>query len=508
MKVRIFRLFVWVFVMMAVFAMPAGGEEVSNQAMQDQIRALKQMVLELQKRIQHLEAGRSKTKGGETSAKKAPSESEPPKKTTAKAPTGAKKSALPRSTSAKAGKVHKGVPMPGEEKLQPVGAKPPAPLDIAGHEVRVGISGAIQADVIHDFNAVGLKPGDGQAREFITALIPVGGPATDITNRTTFSPNQSYLTGWAETDTPFGPFKVYANVNLMGSTTEPEFQVYKIYGEWGWLKAGLDYTLWINQAAIPNTLDFEGPNAAPEMRYTQGSLKIPLRPGAEKPELFFTVGAEDAQADMTLPAGVTPVNQFPAVVGKFSYEPDWTHIELAGLYRRLKAEGAGYDQSIDGWGVAFSGSVDTWGQDNFIWGLEYGDALGAYIQDTAGLGLDAAPVSATNTTLRAITAFGAWGAYQHWWTRSLRSSATYGFVRLNSDFDLLQPPEFAGTGTYKQTQYASMNLVWSPWPPFDVGLEYMFGHRTVTDLTAVDDSTTGQNHRVQFTMRWNFDWER
>jgi hypothetical protein len=292
----------------------------------------------------------------------------------------------------------------------------------------------------------------------------------------------------------------------MGSTTEPEFQVYKVYGEWGWLKAGLDYTLWLNQAAIPSTLDFEGPNAAPENRFTQASLKIPLRPGAEKHELFFTVGAEDAEADMTLPTGVNPVNQFPAVVGKLSYEPDWTQMELAGLYRRLKAEGPGYDQSVDGWGVSFSGSVDTWGSDNFVWGIEYGEALGAYMQDTSGLGLDAAPVSATNPDLKAIPAFGVWAGYQHWWSKSLRSSATYGLVRLDSDFDLWPNPK--DTGTYKQTQYASMNLVWSPWPPFDVGLEYMFGQRIVTDNTAVDGSTTGQNHRVQFTMRWNFGWER
>jgi len=494
-----------IFFVVTVFVMPARGEEVSGGGMQDEIKALKQMVLDLQKRIQRLEADRVKPEGPAATAGTKPVGTKPKKVSTSKAQTGLDE-IVPVQSSAKVQKSAKRAPLLKSEKPEELGAKPPAPLDIAGHEVRVGISGAIQADAIHDFNALGLKPGDGQAREFITALIPVGGPASDITNRTTFSPNQTYLTGWAETDTPWGPFKVYADVNLMGSTTEPEFQIYKAYGQWGWLKAGLDYTLWINQAAIPNTLDFEGPNAAPENRFTQASLKIPLRPGAEKRQLFFTIGAEDAGADMTLPAGVTPVNQFPAVVGKFSYEPDWAHIELAGLYRRLKAEGVGYDQSIDGWGVAFSGSVDTWGNDNFIWGLEYGDALGAYIQDTSGLGLDAAPVSATNTTLRAISAFGAWGAYQHWWSKSLRSSATYGFVRLNSDFDLCPDP--AGTGTYKQTQYASMNLVWSPWPPFDVGLEYMFGHRMVTDQTAVDGSTTGQNHRVQFTMRWNFDWER
>jgi len=505
MGVRAFRWCVWGFIMVAVFVMPVRAEEVTGGVMQDEIRALKQMVLELQERIQNLEADRVKPESAKlTPAETMPTASKTPREATAKPPADMR--IVPKLSSVKIQKTAKKAPMPKEKMPEEMGANAPAPLELGGHKVRVGIAGAIQADVIHDFNALGLKPGDGQAREFITANIPVGGPAADITNRTAFSPNQSYLNGWAETDTPWGPFRVYADVNLMGSTTEPQFQLYKAYGQWGWLKAGLDYTLWLNQAAIPSTLDFEGPNAAPENRFTQASLKIPLRLSAGKREFFFTVGVEDAAADMTLPTGVTAVNQFPAVIGKFSYEPDWAHIELAGLYRRLKAEGTGYEQSIDGWGMAFSGSIDTWGDDNFIWGLEYGDALGAYMQDTSGLGLDAAPVSPTNSTLRAISAFGAWGAYQHWWSKSLRSSATYGFVRLNSDFDLWPSP--AGTGTYKQTQYASMNLVWSPWPPFDVGLEYLFGHRTVTNPTAVDGGTTGHDHRVQFTMRWNFDWER
>ena len=481
-------------------AVPAA--EVPDAALQDEIQALKQMVLELQKRVRELEADRAKPVR------------EP-------APTVQKTEPGPETTPV----VQKAAPEP--EKQAPVkparqprikvGARPPektgkrvaeapAPLEIGGRQVRVGIAGAVQADVIHDFNAVGLKPGGNLEREFITANIPVGGPAKDFTNRTGFSPNQSFLSGYAETDTPWGPFRVYADVNLFKSATDTEFQIYKAYGQWGWLKAGLDYSIWLNQAALPDTLDFEGPNAAPEVRFTQASLKIPLRPASEKRDLFFTVGVEDAQGDMTLPTGVTAVDQFPAVVGKLSYEPDWAQIELGGLYRRLKAEGSGYDHSVNGWGVMLSGSIDTWKNDNLILGGLYGNALGAYIQDTAGLGLDAAPSSAADSSLKAIPAFGLWAAYQHWWSPSLRSTATYGFVRLDDDFDLW--PQTDDTGTYKQTHYASANLIWSPWPPFDVGIEYLFGHRAVTDRTAVDGSTTGQNHRIQFTMRWNFDWHR
>ena len=495
MRVKMFRFWSLVPAIIVALATIAPAAEVSDSAVQDEIKALKKMVLELQKRVHELEADRVK-----------PVMEPSPTVQKAEPAPGEKVPARPAQPRIKVGA--RPYLKPGKPVAAKEGAESPAPLEIGGRQVRVGIAGAIQVDVIHDFNAVGLKPGGNLEREFITADIPVGGPARDITNRTGFSPNQSFLSGWAETDTPWGPFRVYADVNLMGSVTDTEFQIYKAYGEWGWLKAGLDYSIWLNQSAIPDTLDFEGPDAAPEVRFTQASLKIPLRPASEKRDLFFTVGVEDAQADMTLPGGanITSVDQLPAIIGKLSYEPDWAHVELGGLYRRLKAQGAGYDQTVNGWGVILSGSIHTWKNDSLILGGLYGNALGAYIQDTAGLGLDAAPASTADSSLKAIPAFGAWAAYQHWWSQSLRSTATYSFVRLDSDFDLW--PNTAGTGTYKQTHYVSANLIWSPWPPFDVGLEYLFGHRTVTDRTAVDGSTTGQNHRLQFTMRWNFDWKR
>lgn len=492
MRAKIFRFWFLIPAILAAFAISVPAAEISDSAIQDEIKDLKKMVLELQKRVRELEADRVKPGAGASPTVKT-AEPEP------------KKSIPARTSHPKVKTPVKATPEAEKLVVAKLGDKAPAPLEIGGKQVRVGISGAVQVDVIHDFNAVGLKPGGSVEKEFITGNIPVGGPASELTNRTGFSPNQSKLTGWAETDTPWGPLKVYADVNLFGSVTETEFQIYKAYGEWGWLKAGLDYTLWLNQASIPDTLDFEGPNVIPETRFTQARLKIPLQLDAKKRELFFTIGVEDAPGEITLPAKSSSVStdQFPAVIGKLSYEPDWAHIELGGLYRRLGAEGPGYDQSVNGWGVILSGSIDTWENDSIILGGLYGQALGAYMQDTSGLGLDAAPTA--NQNLKAIPAFGVWAAYQHWWAKSLRSTATYGLVRLDSDFDEL--PNTPG-GTYKQTQYASVNLIWSPWTPFDVGLEYMFGHRTITDRTAVYGSTTGQNHRVQFTMRWNFDWER
>ncbi len=122
-----FRLFIWVSVMVAVFAMPAQAEEVSGRAMQDEIRALKQMVLELQKRIRRLEADHTKTGGTEASATMTPAASKPEKEARAKAPE-PRKIVPVRSLPAKAQKTAKTTPMPGDGKPEEIGAKPPAPL--------------------------------------------------------------------------------------------------------------------------------------------------------------------------------------------------------------------------------------------------------------------------------------------------------------------------------------------------------------------------------------------
>ena len=220
MRVKVFRFCFLIPAILAIFAAIVSAADLSESAMQDEIKALKKMVIELQKRVRELEADRIKPGAGVSPAVKK-SEPEPRRGVPAKT------SHPKRKTSAES-------PPEAEKPVQAkAGSKAPAPLEIGGHQVRVGIAGAIQADVIHDFNAVGLTPGGSLEREFITANIPVGGPAAELTNRTGFSPNQSYLTGWAETDTPWGPFRVYADVNLFGSTTETEFQIYKAYGEWG-----------------------------------------------------------------------------------------------------------------------------------------------------------------------------------------------------------------------------------------------------------------------------------
>ncbi len=443
----------------------------------------------------------------------------------------------------------------------------PKPLDLAGHQVEIGVTGSLWFDGLHDFQAMGLETTQSMPREFIPAVIPVTGAATQQDNRTGFSPNQTNFESWVQTPTEFGQLKLYTKLNLAELATTTEFQVYKAYAEWGWLKAGLDYTLFLNQSAAPDNLDYEGPNAIPYVRPPNISLKIPLEAFALPSNHFIVLGMETAPADVTLPNQIkgtqfrfVPQNTFiannffsaadlsddgdepnplgdttnfgaddklPVLISKWVYQPDWAHIELAGLYRRIGAVGSYgtkdnpdyYSSAVNGWGVALSGKIDTWGSDSIILAGQMGQALGAYSQDTAGLGLDAAPINGDYppSPLKPIGAVGAWAAYEHWWTNVLRSTATYGYLALDSGFAQIYNPQ----GTYLHTHYASANIIWSPIPSVDVGLAYLFGIRRITaeSYNNLPGGPPGgsegsppfyreaHNHRLQVTIRWNFGYQ-
>ena len=368
------------------------------------------------------------------------------------------------------------------------------------------LDGSTQLDVIHDFQTLGLDPTSGVEREFITADIPVGGSASRP-NRTALSVNQTFLEANVTASTPLGGLTGYARANLARSITKTDFQVYIAYAKLGWWKFGRDYTLALNQSAYPDTLDFETSNVIPWLRYNQLSVTVPGEALGASPFASWVLGIEDAEVDLTLPSSVISVRASgsnPSFVTKLVYRRDRTHLELAAMYRRLDAEGVDYESRVDSWGFWLSGRVPTWQQDSAVFGIVAGQALGAYADDTQGLGLDAAPTNAIDPSLRAIPAHGFWIAYQRWWNKSTRSTASYGYWKLEDGFAPTPNP----VGTFQSSQYVSANLIWSPITDIDLGVEWLYGTRSVTANTAVNGGRDGFNNRLQATIRWNFGCRR
>ena len=415
-----------------------------------------------------------------------------------------------------------------------------APYMLTGDREGVGFHGLLEVDEIYDTNAVGLVPNKGVVREFVTSAIPVTGtPASTLYPREVISPNQTQLGVWFEQPTNLARFRAYTLMNLFKEVDRTAFQIYKVYANYGWFKAGKDYTVFFNQSAAPDTIDFEGPNAIPYVRTPQLVLNIPFESLGLGDHQGLVFGVEHMPGELTLretPAPTSPpapaqdeyvsVNQMPSIIAKYVYTPERAHIEAAGLFRRLTGSGPGYRSTSYGYGMALSGKIATWGKNNLILAAQGGQGIAAYSQDSSGLGLDAAPAS-FNTTgpggpargpLKSVPIWGSWVSYQHFWTDKLRSTGTFSVLTVNDQWvsDKLTPvnniedgADISFYGRLLQARYASINLVWSPNPTFTLGIEYMYGHRFITgnSIPTSEGATSnkGQANRLQACVRWNFD---
>jgi hypothetical protein len=115
--------------------------------------------------------------------------------------------------------------------------------------------------------------------------------------------------------------------------------------------------------------------------------------------------------------------------------------------------------------------------DRFIFQLNVGEGNARYINDLNSLGGQDAFFDPVTLELVPLHARGWYVDYEHQWkewerTRvmKLRSSFIWSFVAVdNLDFQL---PE-----AYRKTSRYSVNLVISPTPRIDTGIEYIYGTR-------------------------------
>jgi hypothetical protein len=114
-----------------------------------------------------------------------------------------------------------------------------------------------------------------------------------------------------------------------------------------------------------------------------------------------------------------------------------------------------------------------------------------YVNDTSGLGTDAAPADAANPHLKAVPLTAVYGAYQHYWIKQLRSSAVFGFAQMeNTD---LQPDS-----SYHQSDYSAANLIWNPVGSLNIGTEFLYG------WFVEKDKSSASAPRFMLSAKYNF----
>jgi hypothetical protein len=349
------------------------------------------------------------------------------------------------------------------------------------------LGGYAKLDVIHDFKL----PGDPDL--FITSALPL--EPVPPANSTSLHIRQSRFNMEIRRPTPIGDLRVLYENDFFGSSPT-NFHLRHLYGQLKNVLVGWTDTTFMDADSLPDTLDFEGPGSIvfisqPQFRYTWPLTKAnSLAFGVEKPTSDVNI------TNPTRPnVAVTPTTPIPDFVIRYRYETEKGHLQAATVLRSVggsasltQTAGVYATKHVFGWGENISGAVKTFAKDSLLFQGAYGNGIGRYLEDLTGLGADAA---VNDVKLVATPAFGTFGAYQHYWTNTLRSSAIYGYLILQREQS--QDPAF-----FHQSQYSAGNLIWNPAGNLHIGLEYIYGRLTSKD------NDHGYGSRLQMSMQYDF----
>ena len=368
----------------------------------------------------------------------------------------------------------------------------PGSFGVSGIDTRFKISGFAEIDILYDNDAIATPSA------FVTSAILTRNAtaAQGTAGQTNFSVQPTRLA--LETRTQLRDHRLRAFVSAdffkdFGSTS-PELRLRQAFGEvndilfGGDLLLGQEWSTFTNLDAIPNTLDFEGPNALVGIRHPMVRWTRPVGPGLK---LKLAVEAPDQRYFEKQSGRATAVSTSPDGVVVLGWVTDSFNLQGSFLARDLRASGD--DRSVAsafGWGVSLAGRMNMPGaldQDFAAFALTYGEGIGGVLND----GPPDASYDPTTNELKAIPTLAWYASYQHWWNPKLYSVFSYGYLRQsNQDFQL--PLAF------RKTQYSSANLTWTPYPQWLFGVEALYGTREDKD------GSTGSDFRTLFVSRFLF----
>lgn len=351
-------------------------------------------------------------------------------------------------------------------------------IALPGTQTLIRFGGYTKLDMIQDGGSIGSRDW------FVTSTIAVDDGRDEAPNFNLHA-KQTRVNFEARRPTTHGNLRFFLEGDFTGSSDSYEPHLRHAYGQIGNTYAGYGYSAFMDADALPDTLDFEGPGSTIFLRTAAVHQAFPLGEGAS-----ITLSVEDADSQVGRTASdQEAVNALPDLVVAGRLERHWGHLQLAGVARRLAYLEDGRRRHANAGGLSFTGSHTLAGRDLLLYGLNWGRGLSRYISDLGGSDLDAAIEA--DGALRPMDTFGGYFGYTHYWNPSWRSNLVYGYLDLDDGGAL-------GPGGFRQSQYAALNMIWSPNPSWTMGMELLYGRYEQ------QDGQEGDAARVQGTLQYNF----
>jgi hypothetical protein len=396
--------------------------------------------------------------------------------------------------------------MPTKAASAPLPDARPGYLQMPGIDTWIRIGGYVKVDGIYDvkgrMNGISSTLGD----------IPLNGTALSKRNPDfQFSARESRFNIATLTPTSLGDLKTFIEGDFYGAggntvnSNSYGFRLRQAYASVGPWLAGQTWSTFLDLDSEPETLDFTGASGVAFVRQALVRYTTPLALGSlslavENPFSDFQGADSPWPSDNSLAYA-------PDAVAKWVYNPSWGHVAISGMAREITVDTGGAmingftgRASTFGWGVLAGLGIKTVGKDMLTLQADGGVGIGRYIN---GNGADDHVQGASinpDGSLRATPAYGVTAGYLHYWTDWARSTVAYG--RTYYDGELPSDP----TNSVRMVESVHANLIFSPLPHTDIGVEYIFGHIKFDGFNPATGATgpDGTAHRIQTSAKVSF----
>lgn len=256
---------------------------------------------------------------------------------------------------------------------------------------------------------------------------------------------------------------------------------------------GYTFGGFMDLAAVPSTIDFQGPNGATFYRATQLSYvckvlkNFRFHASIEAPAVDGTTNNEFHIAQQRMP-------DFTAAI-QYGWNST-SHLRVSGIVRSMTYTSTLCDKasSVTGYGVQASTTFNMGKQWRVFGQATYGKGIGQYFNDLSNLNVDIVPDPEKEGKMQALPMLGWYAGLQYNISPKIFLSSTYSMSRLYSDHGY---PRDA-VGTYRYGQYLAANMFWDITSNMQVGAEYLRGWRTNFD------NVTRHANRINLLAQYSF----
>jgi hypothetical protein len=335
---------------------------------------------------------------------------------------------------------------------------------LPGTGTMIKLGGFVKTDIFIDAN---------QAGSYYGGLVPSSFPSSyqpKTMNATTSMRPSRFFTEFRQ---PVGDgkdsVKAYLEYDFLGNYERTSLRMRHFYAQYKNILAGQYWSAFGDPDAWPDTLEFEGPPGIIAMRQPQVRYTQPLN---KHNSLGLSVEKSGTDTPFSTQYGA-PVGSStrPDLVAFYRFENDMGHLQFSFLSRSVggvipNSNTPDLKNHVEGYGGSLSGAWQLGRlKDNVVYQLILGAGISNYYNDNFGLGTD---VGFNSSGKLVATPTGATEiGYQHYWTKMLRSTFSYGYLKINN------PAGDPGT-TYRASHYATGNIMVQPTVSLVFGAEYAY----------------------------------